>query len=494
MSQQKKNIITNIFQYASAQYISQFIGFFTAFLTRIFLGPFFTGLWNLLSVVVDYAGYANLGTTSTVFYQLPMLKGSGENEKAERLSNAIFNFITIGTFVCSIGVVIYAVIFKNKLSTEMFIGLLVVSILLLTQRVYTYYIILMRANKDFTILSKSIIFDAFINVALTILIVGKFKLYGFYFVSVIMPVLNVIFIRRYITYNLKFGFYLKGIISYIRYGFPLFVMDILNQVLNSIDKIMIASFLGLEPLGFYSLALMARSYSAGMSKNFTIVITPYFLGDFNKRDIASSSKYIITCSHITSYFMSILLSVVYIAAPALVFYVLPKFLPGIMSLKIYLLTTFFFTVLTYNNHYVVALGKQARLIPIVCISIGINIALNFIFLKHHQGINGVAWATAISSFASFLMISVYALRHSENLRNIMKFFVEILFPLAYCFALVIILEKTVFYKNLIIETIVHLVLFCILACPLIFYLNKKTGIARLIWQTLLEKIHAKQNR
>lgn len=183
MIHKKILILSDILKYASSQYFSQFVGFFTAVFIRRFLGPVSMGIWSILKVVLDYATYTNLGTTSTVPYKVPVLRGQRKIEEADSLINVVFNFVTIATFICSVGVIIYALIFGRNLPKEIFIGLLAVSVLLLSQRVYTYYMILLRAHKDFSILSKSVVFDAIVNLSLILLVVSRFKLYGFYAVT-----------------------------------------------------------------------------------------------------------------------------------------------------------------------------------------------------------------------------------------------------------------------------------------------------------------------
>ena len=178
MNDKKKIILSNIFKYSSAQYFSQFLGFFTAILIRRILGPFSMGIWSMLKVIMGYTSYTNLGSTYTVTYNVPILKGEGKHEEATKLISVVFNFITITAFICSLCIAVYALVLGRSLPKEIFVGLLALSIILLSQRVYTYYLILLRAHKDFGILSKAIAFDAVINLSLVLLVVNRFHLYG----------------------------------------------------------------------------------------------------------------------------------------------------------------------------------------------------------------------------------------------------------------------------------------------------------------------------
>ena len=303
-----------------------------------------------------------------------------------------------------------------------------------------------------------------------------------------MPIINVIFIRRYKTYGLKFSFDLRGIVDYIKYGFPLCINGILDQILHSIDKIMIASMLGVESLGFYSIALMAEAYGTGVAKNFNIVIQPHFLEDFGKNGMEKSSKHVIIYSQVTAYFMTILLSLIFICAPIFIKYILPAFSPGVTALRIFLIPIFFFTISPYSNNFIIALEKQKKLIPIAVLSILLNIVLNYLLIKRGYGINGAAFATAISAFISFCITTIYALAHCERKIDIIAFFGKVLFPLIYCISGLILVGLISQPQNTILETMLRAVVFTVYVIPIIFYINKKTGILELLWKSLKEKL------
>jgi O-antigen/teichoic acid export membrane protein len=111
MHTSKKHILKYIFTYASSQYFSQFVGFFTAIFMRKFLGPFNMGVWGLLRVVADYATYTHLGTADTLFYRYPYCRGRGEIEEANNIKNVVFSYFMLTSFIAGIGIICYAFLF-----------------------------------------------------------------------------------------------------------------------------------------------------------------------------------------------------------------------------------------------------------------------------------------------------------------------------------------------------------------------------------------------
>jgi lipopolysaccharide exporter len=491
MINRKKAIIAHIFKYASAQYFSQFVGFFNAVFMRRLLGPVYMGVYSLLKVILEYGSYTSVGADTTLCYKLPMLRGQGDEEGASRMNKVIFNFVMTTSFVYALSILVYALISRKTYSPEMFIGLIVISVLVLIQRVSSYYINVLRSYKDFHVLSIIIVFEAITNLLLTVFVVGKFKIYGLYAALIVMPVLIIICIKLLSQQRLKFSFDFTGIVAHIKFSIPLFINDGLSLILYSIDRIMIAGMLGLEQLGFYSIAIMVRTYGGGIANNFAVVIQPYFMESIGRKDDAETAqKYIVISSMITAYMMSFILSCIYIAATPFIYYVLPKFVPGLAAMQIFLVVTFFVTMVQYYYDYLVSQGKQIRTIPFAVIAIAVSFTFNYISIKRGLGITGVAASTAIGAILSFIMVSVYSLAHIKKER-ILTSLATVLYPLLYSVCVLAILARTVILANMALSALVRLIIFFIAFLPAIYYLNNKTGIVRIFFTMLTDRFKRK---
>lgn len=489
----KTIIIGHIFSYTISRYFAQVLNFFTATLMRRYLGPFFMGIWNLLRVVIDYSNYTDLGTPNVVFYKVPFLRGQKLDKEADRLQNSIFNYLFISTALSSLFIFLYAIIFRSKLMPEVFLGLILISLLIFVQKIYTYYIVLLRAYKDFNLLSASIIFDAVANICLILLVVRNYKLYGLYAVAFILPLLNLIFIRFKAKYKLTLNFKFPDIISNIRFGLPLYLTNILNGFLNSIDRILIASMLGFEQLGFYTIALMAKGYGADISMNFSHVVAPYFFEDCGRKGtLEKSTNYVTMTTLVISYFMTMVFSMVFLWAPLFVLYVLPKFVPGITAMKIFLLPTLFSSISYYSIDYLVMLKRQIKIVPVIIVLILINLSLNYLAIKSGLGITGVASCVGLTSFLLFVSVFSYSLAHSKSVGFIIFYLSKVLFPVVYSAVILIVLDNVLCLKNLFFSAFVKSVIIAVAFIPLIYLLNKETKIVSLIFEALLLKIRRKR--
>ena len=346
----------------------------------------------------------------------------------------------------------------------------------------------MRANKDFGLLSAVAIFDSVMNLVLILTIVRPFQLYGFYAVILILPVLNILFVRSRVDYGLEPGFRFKGLLANIKFGLPLYFTNILRCVLNSVDKILIASMLGFEQLGFYSIALMTKGYGADISLNFSHVVAPYFFESCGKNgDLERSSAYVVKTTMIVCYFMSALMALVFIWAPIFIFYVLPKFIPGILAMKIFLLTTVFSSISYYSVDYLVMLKKQIRMVPVIAVLILASLSANYFAIKCGFGISGVAATVALVSFLYFYACFFYAVKVSGNAGSMAGLTVKILFPVIYTAGILLLLERFLDLGNVFLSASAYSAVFAILFLPMLFIVNRETGVIDIIIKVILNR-------
>ncbi|MBI4982291.1 MAG: polysaccharide biosynthesis C-terminal domain-containing protein [Candidatus Omnitrophica bacterium] len=493
MSEKKKEIVKHVMAYVPSRYFSQFLGFFTSLFMKRFLGPFYAGIWDLLKLIMQYVDYTELGSTLAIYYKVPLLCGQEKKAEADKVKNVVFGFVMGCSIVSGIGIVLYALIFFNRLSGEMFWGLLDCAVIIVLERVHSFYVLLMRAYKDFVVLAKSVCFDSIVNLLLVLLIVNKFKIYGLYWTIIILTVLNILYIRRNVAYDLRFIFDWRKVVSYIQFGFPVYLTSVLTMMLNSIDRVMIIGFLGFEQLGFYSIALMSKSYSHQLSTNFSHVTSPHFMEDFGRHGNSDKIiRYIIDGTFTISCLMSIVLGLIYLFSGLLVTLVLPSFLPGLVSLKIFLFTSYFASLVSFPTNYIVTQNKQKLLVLFAAIALILNTGLNFIFIKLGFGINGVATSTAISSFVYLLIVLVYAILYFARLRQAVFYFLKIVFPCIYACLVVFLLEKFVSFRSLIFSSTVKAALFCIASLLIIFLVEKETKLVTVSLRHIKEMFDRKR--
>jgi len=485
----KETIVRDTAKYSFAFYASQGVGFVTSVSLRRFLGPYAMGIWSLLQVVQSYIKYLNLGVDSAAVYRIPFYRGKGEKLAAEKVKDTTFSFIFLISLLSCLGLVIAALYFRNKYPLEVIVGLLALAVYIILQRMYAFYIVILRAYGSFSILSKSLLFDSIANLFLVLLLVNQFKLYGLYFIISFLAVLNTLFVHRLAKEKIIFKFDLRQLKALIVYGFPILLNSVLGVILRSIGQIMIAKMMGIIFVGYYSIALMTKNYVYGFSNNLYIVTIPHMQEAYGRKEkIEDIRKFLIVPTKALSYLLAPFLGVIYFTLPLFIEKFLPQYIPGIVTAQILLLDIFFYSCSSQASQFLITLNKQKIMIPITAAAIVISIVFNYCFIKNNWGITGVAIATSIASFFSFVSLLIYGMKHFGKGEKIFQFILSLIFPLVY--VIVVIAICNYFFANLnqYLKLGLNISVLLVSSLPLFYYIDRKTKILHMIISMVKNKI------
>ncbi len=490
----KETIIKDTTKYSFAQYSAQAIGFVISTSMRAFLGPYYMGIWSILQVILSYLNYLPLGVTDAATYKIPFYRGDSDKLSEEEIKNTAFSFIFLVYLLSSIGLIIAALLLRKRYPPEVIVGLLALAVYIILQRLYAFYLVVLRAYKNITVLAKSIIFDAVVNLLLVFLLVRQFKIYGLYVAISILAALNTLFVHISTKYNINFNFNFKRLKELVMFGLPLSLNGFLGEILKSLDRIMIASMMNLTFVGYYSVAVMGRNYISGLSTGLGVVAIPHLQEVYSKnKDIGDIKKFVIAPTLVLSYLLPPILGIIYLISPLFVKIILPQYTQGVVALQIMLLSTFFLSCSPQSGQFLITIGKQARLIPISLAAIIINAGLNYIFIKNGFGINGVSIATSVSSFFIFMITLIYVMKHFAGIKGISTFIFKIMWPLLYIIVVVIGCDYFISGMSLYLETGIKMAISCIASLPLFYIINKETGIFNVFIKTMKAKLKKKSS-
>ena len=489
-SELKREVIKNTVKYTSAQYGARVLGFIASIGMRRFLGPHSMGIWSLLLVVVGYSKYTSLGVNNALVFRVPFFLSKGDKKSVDEISDTVFSFSLIGSLIASFAIIIFTIIFCHNVSPVLKTGLFAISIFVVIERLYAFYIVSLRARNNFSAVSKAVLFDAVIFLILTITLVKYFKLYGLYATVCLTTIFNIFFIRKFAHYSVHLSFNFKRLVGIIKYGLPIFLSGFSNFFLRSIDRIMIAAMLGVSEVGYYSIALMARSQMVGFANNFASVTIPAMLGTYAKEEkIEHIRKFVTVSPNTISYLIAPVLGLIFFSIEPFVKLVLPQYIMGIVAAEVLLLDIFFRSCESQASQFLIALGKQSRiLLPINIVTLIFNVFFNLFFIKVGWGITGVALGTALASTLNFMTLQFCAMRHFANAKSIIVYIIKFLIPLLYIITIIIILEIIMPNFNHYARAFCGVIAISLFSLPLYYYVNKKTSVLSIIFSLFRDKI------
>jgi O-antigen/teichoic acid export membrane protein len=491
-----KEIVKDMGFYTLATYGAQVFDLVNGIFVRRFLGPASMGVWTFLQVVLNYAKHASLGTTMATARDVPYFIGKGEVQKADEIKDLVFTFTVLTAVLTALGVVIFAWMRRRIYGPEIFFGLIVIAGLIVLQRVYNLYIVLLRAFKQFVTAGVINFVSSAASVLFTITLVWKFGLYGL-FASILLNYFFLIgWIHVFTPYRFRFSFSVKKMMPIWAFGGSMLVTDILNTVQASVDRIMITKYLGFEALGIYSIGLMAFNYVNSVPTMLAVVLFPHFQELYSKDDDpANLGKMLHQSTFALVYLFPVIIGLVWIISIYFVPIILPKYAGGIPALRYLCLTSFFLGLRHSFNTFIVTVKKHWWLVPMNIVMVLAAFALTGFFLYLGWGIDGVALAACATAALNFFAFSWFSMRHLERRESFGFFYLKIMGVFIYFGGLLFALDA-VLLKNEAgwLRAIAACSLYLVLMSPLLFLAEKELKILSLCKEVLTAKLRGKNKR
>ncbi len=468
----KTDIVRDAGIYTSTSVLTQLITLLAAILTRRFLGPLQMGVWSILQVVQIYSAYTLLGITHATSREIPFYRGKGDEARVNEIKNLVFSFsIVTGCFVAT-GLVAYAFLFRGNLRVEVFYGLIFMAALILLERFNNVVISLLRAFKEFRLASKQMVLSAIVNAALVAFLAYHYEIYGFLWAMCLSLIFNIAYILYHHRFSFRWSLHLKPLRALIAYGFPLMILGFLGAILVSIDRIMIAKYLGLEALGFYSIAILAANYIYSVPNAVGIVMIPNVQEAYGRSENAQDLKNTISkWSLVFSNTVPVLIALAWFLAPPLVSWILPGFEPGIPALKYLVLGGFFLAMVYPYSHFLIAIKRHLELLPLFVVALVLTILFNALAIRGGRGITGVAVATLLALFLKFTASYILASRYLVGFREALLGFGAVLLKFLYTFFLLHFLAVAGNGSEVLWQGMMRFIFFVVFFSPLLIQAN-----------------------
>jgi len=471
---QKKEILGQIGVYSSSWFFSQLITIVGSVLTRLFLGPLQMGVWSILQVVLSYSKFTTFGVGKAALREIPYQVGQGQTDKVDDIKNAVFTFGLLTAVIVSIGLIGYAVVGRDHLRPEVFLGLLFLAGLIILNRINNLLIVFLRATKRFSLAGKQMMFSSVLNVICVGFLSYHYKIYGFMVAMALSLIFNIVYILWQAPLKLHLKVNVPLIKQLIAYGSPLLVLTLTSTLFITIDKIMIASFLGLEALGWYSIAIMAANTITNLSNSVGTVLNTNLNERYGKtNDIQSLKGFVSKSAHAFSTGMPLIILGAWFGVPYLVRLVLPEYVQGIGALKLLLLGTFFLALSHPYNQFLISIKKHLTMLPVTAGACLIALSLNFAAVKLGLGIVGIAGATVTAILFRFSGIYFIAAKHLYSRGEAWKNYLVFMATFVCMVAVMGLLQGLTLGLQLLV--------FVLICVPIVYKFNKEYE----IWDTVL---------
>jgi len=353
----------------------------------------------LLAVITVFVGLNLQGAINVNFFKL------NKEELKKYIGNAVF--ILLNSFIL---VYIISYILKSSLSIftkfpEKWIPS--IAIIALFQFFYTLNISLWKVEQKPLPYSLFQISRTILNVSLSVVFVvllcwgWQGRILGIIITSVIFGLLSIVIIykREYI----KFSFNKKYIKDALFFGIPLIPHALGGWIITSIDRIFINSMVGVAATGLYSVGYSVGMIIGLLAQSFHLAWSPFLFEKLKENNYSTKVK-IVKFTYL--YNIGIILLALCLS------FIAPYFLKFFVSKNFYFAYKYVLWIaLGYAFQgmylmvviYIFYIKKTYILAWVTFASAGMNIVLNYFFIKANGAI-GAAQATTITFFVKFIIV------------------------------------------------------------------------------------------
>lgn len=372
------------------------------------LGPAAWGSWYLLNLIIAYGALSHLGATSGMNREVPAALGRDDAAEAAALRHTTLGVVVASVAAASLLLLVAAALVPGVIGLRE-LGLMLM--LLAVHQIFDYTTTALRATTRFVVVARLQFAMAVAYPAFAIAGAWTFGLEGFIVGQALAYALVCVLGAQSpeVTFRPRLG--RARAKALIAIGFPIMLVGVVSTLFATVDRWVVAGFLGAESLGHYSLAIMSFGAVGLLPQVIYQQFYPRVAFAWSARGDRQELRRLARLHrNLTFAAVAPVVAVLVIIAPPAVRTLLPDFSPGIPALMI---TMFVPVVSAIGQGYVSilhVLDRQAWLLGAIAASATVNVAVSAVLVRPY-GLAGVALGTVLA-YALFGVLRVVLGEHA----------------------------------------------------------------------------------
>jgi O-antigen/teichoic acid export membrane protein len=474
---EKADIIGETKALAGSNYAFQGIAAVRGLVIAKVLGPSLYGFWSILNAIFRHVDLLSLGSTSGMLRQVPLNQGRGKPEDNVLLIQTCLTWFLLSSSI--VALICFLLTFWIDFSPYLW-EIRLACLLFVCCALRMFINPKLISERKIYLVSKLNLVYAAVNALMGISLVFFWGITGVLvgMLTANLVVLVVTIAYRHLSLRLSLDF--RVLLALMRIGSPIMVLSTTFLLLQSIDKLIIFGMLGNIYIGYFGLASFLSQVIGYIPGAINVVLFPrimHTLGQSNDRQ--EIEKYYTAPVLLVACTMPVMIGVFYLNIDLAIIYILPKYIPAIAVLKIFILGLFFFTVWGTPRNLLIAFGKQRQTLVMVLFFLALGTTADIGVIKVGLGIEGVAMASLLIFALIALAANAYVLVClGKDRREIHAFLFKIYSPFIYALTGLVLLDAIHFGLHPVFGNLIRSLLYLIYMLLLILGVEKRSGIFR----------------
>jgi O-antigen/teichoic acid export membrane protein len=425
--------------YTAGVYGAQLLLFVAGVVQKGLLGPTATGYWALMATFYAFFNIAPLGAFDGAVRQIPFHRGRGDRRGAAAVSDTASSFTVLAITVASLLVSAVAVAFGSSWPPEIRYGLILLALGAPLRFLIDCHQILLESMKRFDFVSLGLITRAAVAVSLQTLFVLLWGYWGMFAGLTASAVAELFLWNRLGLTSWRRPAFRRRIErrrlkELVAFGFPMMIHAQIWLLFLAIDNLIVARFLDVTQLGYYALAVSVTTYIMLLPKGIGGALAPRMAERFGRTgDVGSLRHYATDVQQLLAYtLIPALVAAAFFLMPVLIRHALPEFTPAIPVVRITVAASFFISLTNMPIKVILTSGRNWPLVALMLTCLAFNGLANYLAVAvFDRGLKGAAFATALSYFVLFVVVTSFALRGPLGTRGLLKHLAELVLVFAY---------------------------------------------------------------
>ncbi len=401
ISENKKSVIKSGFTSFFGNLFGKFISFPVGIYVASVLNPAGYGLLTIISTILQYMSFLNLGILSNFSREVPIAFGKNDTDEVKVIYNTVFTNYVITTIIAIVLLwILYAcgLNFNGKLST---IHFLIMSFILLFANVESFFYSLLKAEGNYILLGQYELASKIYNPAVTVVLVYFLGFNGMLLSLIVTHILGFGFVLSKIERpKLELRLNMKKTKELFSTGLMMYINKIIDTVFFTTIIIIASKYLTIGEVGILSFSL---GFIAISKIPFASILTvsmdrriAYEGGKLGEKKYEYYAKFFGSSYVIYLMILSLFFGIFIIIYMILVKIYLHQYIMSIPLLIILFFALNFYNARYFMNSYINVTRQMNKRSFILIIGLLINVIFGYLSVKLGFGIVGLAAVAALS--------------------------------------------------------------------------------------------------
>jgi PST family polysaccharide transporter len=463
-------------QVAGASVASRFLRFVKTLVVARLLAPESYGVFAAVAVLLTYAQFLDLGSSSAAFRDLTAAVGRGDAREAWRASGRMGTLKLAAAALFGGGALVAA--FWPGVAGPLRLGLLALPAMALSSTLLSQALLHLQAHGRAAEYSRVTALAAAADLVLCVGLTAAWSLTGLLAASALSPLLALGWAAR------------RGVLAplravpppvlgrYLRTGIPLAALALLDLSLLSVDQLVVMTFLSLRDLGLYNIAFALPEGVRTLGVAAAAVLGPRLLREHARSgaSLAAIRRHTLQPVLLYANALPLAIGLLWIGGGYALVRYYPSYAGALRPLQILLVASEFLVVLSGVTTFLFAIDKHPRNLLFLAPAVCLNVAIDLLLLHMGFRLEAIATGSLVTYFCYACAVLWYVSAHFDMGRSArLEFLAGALLPGVGLGLVMSLLERFVAYRDSLGATAGAAALVVLLTAPLAW---RGLGLAR----------------